>query len=98
MTIKELWYDDAPDEIVSVLRKLDERSEKIVEELDYLAYAMADSVMKDSDYCKGRDRGNLYGYIRALYHVGLLTREERKALQSYTCTKIYHYYEGHKGA
>ena len=96
MTIKELWYTDAPDEIVTALRKLDKQSEKIVEEIDYLAYAMANA-KGNTEYCNGRDRGNLYGYMRALYHVGLLTREERVALEGYACGKIYNYYKAMRG-
>lgn len=96
MTIKELWYTDAPDEIATALRKLDKQNEKIVEEIDYLAYIMADA-KGNTEYRNERDKGTLYGYMRALYHVGLLTREERVALEGYALGKIYRYYKQLQG-
>lgn len=99
MTIRGLWYERANKEIATILQKLDSKDLRILEELDYFAYEMAHLCGGDDNtYLAGFEMGNINGYLRALCHVGLLTREERKKLHGYVRGTIYNYYKEHKEA
>ena len=98
LSIKELWYEGADNEVLTALRKLDSKDIRIVEEVDYLVYAISHiRKSEENTYSAGREQGSLTGYLRALYHAGLLTREERMALRGYALGKILTYYKEHKG-
>ena len=80
MSIRDMWYNGANENEKSVMNKLNKYNDLILNELDYYADSYASAVSEDDGYHRISDQGRAKGYLRALVHVGVITRAERKIL------------------